>query len=101
MHAIGSAIAGTFRLPLLQLEAGLYRLPGFHHLAWMLSPVAGDAAGALDPVAGLLAQPWANAEATPLHLSLSWRVVSGRFLPASVGPGRRPGDLNAFCLPGY
>ncbi len=29
----------AFGLPLLQLEAGLYRLPGFHYLAWTLSPV--------------------------------------------------------------
>ncbi len=60
----------AFGLPRLQLEAGLYRRHGIHHLAWMLSPVAGDATGALDPVARLPAQPLANAGATPLHLSL-------------------------------
>jgi hypothetical protein len=43
----------------------------------MLSPVAGDSTGALDPVAGLPAQPCANTEATQRHLSLIRVARSG------------------------
>jgi hypothetical protein len=50
----------AFGRPRLQLEAGLYRLSGSHHLAWMLSR-----GRAPNPVAQLRA----SAEATLLHLS--------------------------------
>jgi hypothetical protein len=42
----------VFGLTLLQLDAGLYRLSGYYHFAWVPSSAAGDATGAPGPVGG-------------------------------------------------
>ncbi len=78
----------AFGLPLLQLEAGPYHLPGSYHFAWMPSSAAGDAAGRLDQSFGRLGGNGLDPSWWPAQLRVYTMVhpVSAAGSPAQPGP---------------